>query len=97
MNDTQIVAITDERVESEYKKYTHLISPPENGMIFGVLVQQGNPDPSAKDIVDWARANHVHVLALCGYSFVPDNDPENYDACQICMDVAGMHMRNANE
>lgn len=81
----------------ESKNYTHIISPPENHEIFGWLMQHGNNDPSSRDIVDIARMHRWRVRALCGFEFVPQLNPENYDACQICMDVAGMHMRNAGE
>lgn len=94
---TIIEPISDERVEAEYKKYTHLVSPPENAKIYYILLHNGNNDPSAKDIVDIARFKRWEVVALCGYRWIPDDDPEKYDACQVCMDVAGMHMRNEGE
>jgi len=79
------------------KHYTHIVSPPENKEIFAYMVAHGNPDPSAQDIVDIARVMGWRVTALCGYKWIPQRNPDAYDACPVCMDVAGMHMRNAGE
>lgn len=79
------------------KHYTHIVRPPENHAIFALLITMGVKDPSAQDIVDFARRNRVAVMTLCGYTFVPELDPDKYDACQLCMDAAGMHMRNEGE
>jgi hypothetical protein len=87
----------EEAAESKIKKYVHIVSPPENVQIFSWLVSRGNSDPSAQDIVNAAREHGWQVTALCGYKWIPTSTGENLDACQICMDVAGMHMRNAGE
>lgn len=97
MTNSATEEIVEETTQLGKGKYTHIVSPPENHGIFSFLMRHGNPDPSAKDIVDEARDHGWRVTALCGYSWIPDDDPEKYDACQICMDVAGMHMRNAGE
>lgn len=77
--------------ESENPEHlTHIISPPENTHIF-------QPGMEAQDIVDIARATGQHVIALCGYKFVPVHDPEKYDACKSCMDIAGNIMREMGE
>lgn len=86
---------TSERVE--LKEYAHIISPPENPVIYGWLVRQGNPDPSVQDILAFAIQYKCFVTALCGYEWIPRGTGEGLDACQICFDVAGMHMRNAGE
>lgn len=99
-----LIPVSTEEQEDTYKvptddrkHYTHIVRPPENALIFSVLIRQGKQDPSAQDIVDWARAHGVEVKALCGYVFVPEHNPDAYDACPICIDVAGMHMRNEGE
>jgi hypothetical protein len=88
---------TEDQTQDEVKHYAHIVSPPENPEIFALLIRRGNSDPSAQDIVDVARINRLEVKALCGYVWIPERNPENYDACPICIDVAGMHMRNAGE
>lgn len=93
----EIISKPTETPSWEIKKYAHIISPPENVAIFAYLVQHGNEDPSAQDIVAAAKEHGWWVKAICSTTFVPVDDPEAYDACQICMDVAGMHMRNAGE
>jgi hypothetical protein len=85
----------DEKTEDGIKHYRHIISPPENKGIFALLVRRGNSDPSAQDIVDVARVNHLEVTAICGYKWIPTRNPEDHDTCPICVDVAGMHVRNA--
>lgn len=87
----------DEKLDDGIKHYTHIVSPPENHAIFSLLVLKGIADPSAQDIVSWARDNHMEVKAICGYIWVPELDPDKYDMCMLCSDAAGMHMRNAGE
>lgn len=69
---------------------THIVNPPSNLHIF-------TPDMSAQDIVDVARATGQQVVALCGYRWVPKRNPEKYDVCQVCMDLAGVLMREGGE
>lgn len=83
--------------QAETKRYTHVVSPPENVEIYSYLILQGNLDPSPRDIVAIAIEKQWHVVALCGYTWIPTSEGESFDVCQICMDVAGMHMRNAGE
>lgn len=86
----------DEQTEDNIKHYSHYISPPENHEIFALLVRRGNPDPTAQDIVEVARVNHLEVTAICGYKWVPIRSTDGRDVCPICVDVAGMHIRNAS-
>lgn len=97
--DTETTELFDQKLETSdsIKKYVHIIRPPENAEIFSYLERCGNPDPSAKDIFDFARTAGFEVVALCGYRWIPISTGENLDVCQICMDVAGMHMRNEGE
>jgi hypothetical protein len=97
MTETVTETVVKQETAPSTGKYTHIVSPPENVGIFNYLRHSGVEDPTAKDIVDFGRKFKVKVKALCGYVWVPDDDPEKYDACPICMDVAGMHMRNAGE
>lgn len=60
---------------------THIVNPPANLHIW-------TPGMSAQDIVDTARLNSWPVTALCGFTWVPKHNPEKYDACSTCMDIA---------
>lgn len=71
-------------------RLTHIVSPPENPHIF-------TPGMEAQDIVNLARYTGQEVVALCGYKWVPKHNPDKYDACQRCMDIAGAIMRNLGE
>lgn len=88
---------TEEQEAPTHNHYAHIVSPPENPVLFRLCQIAGIEDPSAQDIVDFARQRGATVKALCGALFVPLQDPESLEACQICFDVAGMHMRNAGE
>lgn len=83
---------TFESIEEESKKdnRAHIVNPPANTHIW-------RPGMTAQDIVDIARVNRIEIVALCGYKFVPQHDPDKLDACQVCFDVAGMLMRNNGE
>lgn len=70
--------------------HAHIVRPPENLHIF-------QPGMGGQDIVDIARVTGQEVTALCGYRFVPKRNPEKYDACQTCMDIAGNIMRERGE
>ncbi len=63
------------------KRYTHVVNPPQNLHIW-------HPGMSSQDIVDSARRQGLLVRALCGYAFIPVHNPDKYEACQICMDIA---------
>jgi len=54
-------------------------------------------DMRAKEIVDTARFLGLEIVSLCGYRWVPKHNPEKFDACNVCMKIAGMLMRGAGE
>lgn len=68
----------------------HIINPPNNLHIWF-------PGMSSQDIVKIARENNIEVVALCGYIFVPKQNPEPLDACTTCIDIAGELMRSKGE
>ena len=85
---------TKEQTHKENKHYVHIINPVDN-MWIQVRVGQAM---SAGEIVAYARHHRLEVLCLCGYKFIPSRDPEAVnDTCPICLDVAGMLMRNEGE
>lgn len=85
---------TDEETSKEDKHYVHVINPVDN-MHIQIL---NNRAMSSKEIAEYAKANGVEVVCLCGYRFIPSRNPEAVnDTCPICLDVAGMLMRNEGE
>lgn len=70
--------------------HTHIINPPSNLHIW-------KPGMEAQDIVDIARASNQEVVALCGFRFIPKHNPEKFDACSTCIDIAGGIMREEGE
>lgn len=71
-------------------KRTHIINPPKNLHIW----REGM---TAQDIVDIARASGQPVQALCGYIWVPVHNPDKYDLCEPCREIASQIMSNLGE
>jgi Protein of unknown function (DUF3039) len=69
---------------------THIVNPPNNLHIW-------QPGMTAQDVVNIARLNGLPVVALCGYTWVPVHNPEKFDACESCIQIAGELMRGAGE
>lgn len=69
---------------------THIVNPPANTHIW----REGM---TTQDVVDIARATGQHVVTLCGYKFVPKRNPEAYDMCQNCFEIAQRLMAEAGE
>lgn len=69
---------------------THIVNPPKNIHIWRIGM-------SMQDVVDIARATGQEVESLCGYRWVPKHNPEKFDVCQACMDIAGQMMSEAGE
>jgi hypothetical protein len=72
------------------KLRTHSINPPANLHIW-------RPGMSTKDVLFIARSQGLEVVALCGFRFVPVHDPEDYDACEECIRLAGEIMAGMGE
>lgn len=64
---------------------THIVNPPLNIHIWveGMTMQE---------VVDIARFTGQEVVALCGYRWVPKHNPEKFDACKPCFEIAGKIM-----
>lgn len=99
MTDSQLIEDQKAKQEAqdETKRYAHIVRSEENMQIHRYLVMNGVSPVEGKDIVDLARTHRFEVTSLCSYRFIPQNDPDGLDACQICMDVAAMIMRNLGE
>ena len=50
-----------------------------------------------QEVVNIARLNGYPVTALCGYTWVPKRNPDNYPACDACVRIAGELMREGGE
>lgn len=65
----------------EQMRLTHIVSPFENDAIW-------TKNMSSLEIVNYARIHNLEVIALCGYKWVPKNDPKKYPACEECLKKA---------
>lgn len=80
--------LTDEEILGAYEdsndpdQRTHIVNPPKNTHIW-------QPGMTAQEIVDIARATQQEVVALCGFRFIPKHNPDKYDACEVCIKIAG--------
>lgn len=79
-NDTDLIPYEEPDPNREYR--AHVVNPPANTHIW-------RPGMEAQDVVDIARATGQHVVALCGYRFIPKHNPDKFDACERCFEVAG--------
>ena len=78
--DTDLSTLED--FLAEQMRLTHIVVSEDNSHI-DVL-----GDMSAKEIISVARANGLEVVALCGYRWIPVNDPDKYPACEACVEEA---------
>lgn len=94
-NNTGLDLTEAEEHFAELLRSTHIVAPSDNPSICKVL---GNgPELTAQDIVNWAREHRFEVKALCGYKWVPLNNPEKYDLCELCRLEAEKRMREHGE
>lgn len=77
--------------DSPHRK-THIINPPDNPHI-----SNGFPGMEAQQVVNIARALRIEIVALCGFRFIPQHNPDKYDACEACIKIAGEIMRSEGE
>lgn len=63
----------------------HIVNPPKNIHIW-------QPGMTSQEMVDVARMTGQFLVALCGYRWVPKHNPEKFDACDICLSIAGEMM-----
>jgi hypothetical protein len=69
---------TDE--ETEPGKLAHIV-PPDLG-------KDGKPERSGAAKVMEARVMGTPVTALCGWTWVPQQDPQNFPLCHRCKEIA---------
>lgn len=86
--DTSVGTIPYEEVApGDNERLTHIINPPSNIHIW-------EPGMSSQDIVDIARATNQEVVSMCGKRWVPKYNPEKFDVCPTCMEIAGSIIRD---
>lgn len=68
----------------------HIINPPANVHIW----KEGM---TAQDVVNAARALQIEIQALCGHVFIPKHNPDKFDVCEPCVEIAGDIMRELGE
>jgi len=39
----------------------------------------------------------MEIVALCGFKFIPQHNPDKYDACEACIKIAGDIMKELGE
>lgn len=90
LETTETVTIPYEEYENDNEHRTHIVNPPSNPHLW----KQGM---TSQDIVDVARMTGQKVKTLCGFEFVPVANPEKYDVCQPCFDIAAEIMREVGQ
>lgn len=73
------------------EKLTHIVNPELNQHIRMWHLM------SSASLVKYARQLRIPIVSLCGKKWVPDDDPEKYDACGTCINIAGRLMREAGQ
>jgi len=83
--DIQTDVVPYEDTDDGKHRRTHIINPPNNLHIWKIGM-------SSQDIVDIARMTGVMITALCGFKFVPSHNPDKYEACKDCFEIAQLLM-----
>lgn len=55
--------------------------------IFSHVIDRGDDERSARDIVFEARIFGIELTALCGHKFVPERNPDNHPICPKCLEI----------
>lgn len=90
LTEEPIVIPYEDEETLDPNKRTHIVNPPANPHIW-------QPGMTAQEIVDIARATGQVVNVLCGFSFVPKRNPDKYDSCAACFDIASRLMNEEGE
>ena len=67
----------------EALRKTHVVDCMSNPHVW-----DGSLEMTSEDVVAYAREHGIEIVALCGYKWVPSRDPQKYDACSHCMEIA---------
>lgn len=85
----QIVVVDEDVFDTPYTKdddparKAHFINPAMNQELQHKFGPMG-----AGDIVKTARFFRLEIVALCGFKFIPEHNPEKYDSCEACASIA---------
>lgn len=90
MEDTRSDSVTLLSEPPPKNAKAHIVNPPSNTHIW-------RPGMTAQDIVDIARVRQIEITALCGYRWIPQQAPDDLDACDTCFEIAGILMRENGE
>ncbi len=80
--DRRVDRVTDERTETTPPKAAHIVKT--------------DPGESAVAKVTEARIYGYPVEALCGETFVPQQDPKRLPLCEICKEIYDLY-RNMSD
>lgn len=72
------------------KYFAHIVNPPRNPHIWAEGM-------SSQEMVDIARMTGQHLVALCGFVWVPKLNPDKFPICDACMTIAGQLMGQDGE
>jgi hypothetical protein len=75
--------------ETEPGKLAHIVPPDWDN--------KGKVTKSGSVKVMEARINGTPVTALCGWTWVPQQDPQQFPLCHRCKDVADQINKNPND
>jgi hypothetical protein len=78
MTGTSTIPVTSDPDLDEENRVAHIVGPQydDNGKIQG------------RTFVTEAYINGTPITALCGFTWVPSRDPNNYPLCQACKDIS---------
>lgn len=57
--------------------------------ILAHIIDRGNDERKAADIILEARVMGTTLTALCGHKWVPERDPKKYPVCEKCKELVG--------
>jgi len=83
------IAPYEDNVDPNHR--THIVNPVMNDHLWKHF------EMTSQEIVDLARMTNRHVITLCGHRFYPKGNPEKYDICKRCMEIAAELMRANGE
>lgn len=89
-NDDLTNMLIEEEQANKDSKLTHIITSAENLHIWEEGMTSG-------EVVSIARMMGYELTALCGFKWVPKSNPEKFDICQTCVDIARFRMQMAGE
>jgi rubrerythrin len=75
---------TETRIDNEQRTEEE---QEEGRPIHSHIVDRGDDPRTVQAIIFEARVEGTPVTALCGYTWVPSRNPENYPLCSQCAEI----------